>query len=103
MTKKQRIKKQVPPISTSEFDARFEAGESILPYTELDTATFRVNIDFPVWTVSELDRESTRLGVTRQALVKFWIAEKLDQLTQVRKGLGGHRPQSSRSGRKKAG
>ena len=37
----------------------------------------RVNIDFPNWVVEALDREAERLGVTRQALVKLWIAERL--------------------------
>jgi hypothetical protein len=38
-----------------------------------------VNVDFPAWMIAELDREATRLGVTRQSLIKVWIAEKLDQ------------------------
>jgi hypothetical protein len=29
--------------------------------------------------IAELDREATRLGVTRQSLTKAWIAEKLDK------------------------
>jgi hypothetical protein len=37
----------------------------------------RVNVDFPVWVVEGLDRQAERLGVTRQALIKLWIAEKL--------------------------
>jgi hypothetical protein len=39
----------------------------------------RVNVDFPAWMIAELDREATRLGVTRQSLIKVWIAEKLDR------------------------
>ncbi len=39
--------------------------------------TRRVNVDFPGWVVEALDREAERLGVTRQALVKLWIAERL--------------------------
>ena len=39
----------------------------------------RVNVDFPAWMIAELDREATRLGVTRQSLIKVWIAEKIDQ------------------------
>lgn len=42
----------------------------------------RVNVDFPAWMIAELDREATWLGVTRQSLIKVWIAEKLDH--------GGH-------------
>ncbi|RYE74107.1 MAG: hypothetical protein EOP19_28300 [Hyphomicrobiales bacterium] len=39
----------------------------------------RVNVDFPTWVVEGLDREARRLGVTRQALIKLWIAERLPQ------------------------
>ena len=38
----------------------------------------RVNIDFPAWVIAALDREASRLGVTRQSLVKIWIAERLE-------------------------
>jgi hypothetical protein len=38
-----------------------------------------VNIDFPTWVVKDLDKHSKRLGITRQALVKVWIAEKLKE------------------------
>ena len=38
----------------------------------------RVNVDFPVWMVSSLDAEAARLGITRQAVIKTWIAEHLD-------------------------
>jgi hypothetical protein len=37
----------------------------------------RVNVDFPVWMVDRLDRESKHLGITRQSLIKMWIAEKV--------------------------
>jgi hypothetical protein len=37
----------------------------------------RVNVDFPAWMVGSLDREARRLGVTRQSLIKLWLAEKL--------------------------
>ncbi|MDF2094779.1 type II toxin-antitoxin system BrnA family antitoxin [Aquibaculum arenosum] len=37
----------------------------------------RVNVDFPAWVVDRLDKEARHLGVTRQSLIKLWIAEKL--------------------------
>ena len=37
----------------------------------------QVHVDFPCWMVERLDAESERLGVTRQALIKLWIAERL--------------------------
>jgi hypothetical protein len=39
----------------------------------------RVNVDFPVWMVESLDREARRLGVTRQSVIKIWIAERLER------------------------
>ncbi len=87
--KKKRSTKHAPkPLTAAELDERFEAGESIMEYAELDTAVFRVNVDFPAWTVTELDRESTRLGISRQSLIKIWIAERLDQLAKERAKAG---------------
>lgn len=84
--KKKKLTKQEPkPITAEEMDRRFDAGGSIMEYAGMDTAVFRVNVDFPAWTVSELDKESTRLGVSRQALIKIWITERLDQLAKERK------------------
>jgi hypothetical protein len=37
----------------------------------------RVNVDFPRWMVAQMDREAERLGVTRQSIIKVWIAERL--------------------------
>ncbi len=39
----------------------------------------RVNVDFPVWMIESLDREARRLGVTRQSIIKVWIADGLEQ------------------------
>jgi hypothetical protein len=38
-----------------------------------------VNVDFPVWMLESLDHEAHKLGITRQALIKVWIAEKLSK------------------------
>ncbi|MCL5883729.1 MAG: CopG family transcriptional regulator [Actinobacteria bacterium] len=37
----------------------------------------RVNVDFPQWMIHSLDREAKRLGVTRQSIIKVWVAERL--------------------------
>ncbi|OKH23560.1 CopG family transcriptional regulator [Hydrococcus rivularis NIES-593] len=39
----------------------------------------RVNVDFPVWMIDALDREANRLGVSRQSIIKVWIAERLEK------------------------
>ena len=70
-------------MKATEFDRRFDEGEDVS--TDLDWSaarrpnveTKRVNVDFPVWVVEGLDRQASRLGVTRQSLIKMWIAEKL--------------------------
>ncbi len=40
----------------------------------------RVNVDFPIWMVNKLDREAKRLGVTRQSIIKIWLAERLERV-----------------------
>ena len=47
------------------------------------TEAKRVNVDFPAWMVDSLDRAARRLGVTRQSLIKLWLADKLDQSAAV--------------------
>ncbi len=39
----------------------------------------RINIDFPTWMVKKLDEEAQHIGVSRQAIIKTWLAEKLMQ------------------------
>ena len=70
-------------ITAEEFDRKFDNGEDVSDYVDWSTAkqpnleTRRVNVDFPAWVVAGLDRQAKRLGVTRQALIKMWIAEKV--------------------------
>lgn len=75
-----RTKKTGKRITASAFDERFEKGESILKYLDLKNATVvqRVNVDFPSWMVDMLDREAVKLNVSRQAIIKMWIRERLD-------------------------
>jgi hypothetical protein len=70
-------------MKAKEFDKKFDAGDSIVQYLDLERAARpgqeqrRVNVDFPSWMISRLDQEAKRLGVPRQSLIKIWIAEKL--------------------------
>jgi hypothetical protein len=72
-------------ISAEEFDKRFEAGEELMEYLDLDSAikpgleTKRVSVDFPAWMVQQLDVVASRLGVTRQSIIKVFISEKLKE------------------------
>ena len=71
-------------MSTEEFDERFDAGEDVTSSLDLSAAQRpglqqrRVNVDFPSWMIEKLDREAKRLGVTRQSVIKVWIAERLE-------------------------
>jgi hypothetical protein len=40
----------------------------------------RVNVDFPTWMIESLDREAAKFGVTRQSIIKVWLAERLEKL-----------------------
>jgi hypothetical protein len=72
-------------MKADEFDERFDRGEDVT--SELDLAAARrpgyeqrrVNVDFPAWMVESLEREAKRLGVTRQSIIKVWIAERLER------------------------
>ncbi len=72
-------------MKAKEFDERFDAGEDMSATLDKARArrpgeeSRRVNVDFPAWMIAQLDREATRRGVTRQSLIKVWIAEKLDR------------------------
>ena len=72
-------------MKTEAFDKAFDNGEKIVDKLDFSKATRpgrtqrRVNVDFPAWVVTSLDREAQRLGVTRQALIKLWIAERLER------------------------
>ena len=67
------------------FDSKFDAGEKVIDELDLSKArrtnveAKRVNVDFPAWMVRSIDREARRLGVTRQSLIKLWLADKLQQ------------------------
>jgi len=68
-------------MKARDFESKFDAGEDVTANLDLSRARRpgleqrRVNVDFPAWMVESLDREARRLGVTRQSVIKVWIAE----------------------------
>ena len=66
------------------FDNQFDAGADVTASLDLSKAKRalliqrRVNVDFPAWMIDSLDREAERLGVTRQSIIKVWLAERLE-------------------------
>ena len=71
-------------MRAEEFDQKFDDGKDVTG--DLDLAAIhrpaleqrRVNVDFPSWMIESLDQEARRLGVTRQSIIKLWIAERLE-------------------------
>lgn len=72
-------------MKATKFDQKFDAGDDIMDQLDLKKArrpgfeAKRVNVDFPAWMVDSIDREARRLAITRQSLIKLWLAEKLEQ------------------------
>jgi hypothetical protein len=72
-------------ISAAEFDRLFDEGGDVSPYVDRSKARRihplirRVNVDLPYWMVHALDDEAGRLGVTRQSVIKTWLAAKIEE------------------------
>jgi hypothetical protein len=72
-------------MKAKELDEKFDAGEDISQYLDISKARRpqqdqkRVNVDFPVWMIQQLDKEARRLGVPRQSIIKVWVAERLQK------------------------
>jgi hypothetical protein len=73
-------------MKASNFDKKFDEGDDVLADLDLSRAkrttqiTKRVNVDFPEWMIDSLDREASRVGVTRQSIIKVWLAERIENL-----------------------
>lgn len=73
-------------ITTEEFDRLFDEGsDEIDAFIDWSKARMdypkpqRVNVDFPPDMVRSLDEVAQSRGVTRQALIKMWLADKLEE------------------------
>jgi macrodomain Ter protein organizer (MatP/YcbG family) len=70
-------------MKAKEFDKIFDEGEDITKYLDVsktyrpDQEQKRVNVDFPLWMIQQLDKEAKRLGVPRQSIIKVFVAERL--------------------------
>ena len=78
-------KRKCKSMKASEFDRKFDEGERVLDYLDLASVRKpefeqkRVNVDFPIWMVESLDKVARKFGVTRQSVIKMWLAERLEQ------------------------
>jgi hypothetical protein len=75
-------------MKAADFDKEFDDGNDVFTHLDLSQAkrttqtTKRVNVDFPTWMLDSLDREASRVGVTRQSIIKVWLAERLENLNR---------------------
>lgn len=82
MKKKQRISK-TRARPAAELEAMHDAGVDLSAHMDLGKAVRpgraiqRVNVDFPMDLLREIDQEARRLGVTRQAFIKVRLADSL--------------------------
>lgn len=71
-------------MKAKKFEQQFDDGEDIMASLDVSKARRvlqkqkRVNVDFPTWMIDSLDREASKLGVTRQSVIKVWLAERLE-------------------------
>jgi len=72
-------------MKAKQLDKKFDEGKSVIDHLDLSKARRpnqeqkRVNVDFPLWMIQSLDKEAKRLGVPRQAIIKIWLAERLNK------------------------
>jgi len=73
-------------MKAKDFEQQFDDAIDITNSLDLSKAKRvlqeqkRVNVDFPTWMIESLDREAGRLGVTRQSVIKIWLAERLEKV-----------------------
>lgn len=71
-------------MKAKKFEQQFDEGVDITSSLDLSKVKRvlqeqkRVNVDFPTWMIDSLDREASKLGVTRQSVIKVWLAERLE-------------------------
>jgi hypothetical protein len=72
-------------MKAKEFERQFDDNADITALLDVSKAKRvlleqkRVNVDFPTWMIESLDREAGKLGVTRQSIIKVWLAERLEK------------------------
>ena len=73
-------------MKAKDFDKKFDDNKAdVIDDLDLSTkkhpnqAQKRINVDFPTWIIDSLDKEASRVGVTRQSIIKVWLAERLEE------------------------
>ena len=71
-------------MKAEDFDKQFDDGlEDIVDNLDMRTLRRpnqkqkRIHVHCPAWVIDSLDREASRIGVTRQSIIKVWLVERL--------------------------
>lgn len=81
-------------MKAKDFERQFDEDVDLTASLDLSKAKRvlqeqkRVNVDFPTWMIESLDREAGRLGVTRQSIIKVWLAERLEKSAMTHPSSG---------------
>jgi hypothetical protein len=77
------MKKTYKKVTADEIAERADKGEDISQFfTNKGTIKYpvqRVNVDFTVEMLAELDKIASELNISRQALIKTYLRQALDQ------------------------
>ena len=71
-------------MKAKKFEQQFDENVDLTASLDLSKARRvlqaqkRVNVDFPTWMIDSLDKEASKIGVTRQSVIKIWLAERLE-------------------------
>ncbi|WOD37769.1 type II toxin-antitoxin system BrnA family antitoxin [Nodosilinea sp. E11] len=77
-------------MNAEDLDRKFDEGEDVLEYFDLSTLRRpgleprAIEITFPQWMLAALDKEAQRLGIQREAIIKVWLAERLDAAPAIK-------------------
>ncbi len=79
------MKKLKSKITSKEFDKDFDNGKDMADFLDIKKVKVnkkvqRINIDFPISFIKKIDKEAQLIGVARTALIKMWLAERLERL-----------------------
>ena len=58
-------------VTENQFEESYDSDEEMVG----------IGIDFPTWMINRLDAEAEILGISRQVLVKMWIAGRMEKVS----------------------
>lgn len=74
-------------VTSEDIDRIFDEGGEVLPHADMSTferpnqlaKQKRVSVDMTPHMVARLDERALQIGISRQALIKVWISDRLNQ------------------------